>query len=182
MKEITVADVMTRNPLTVSPETTLFDCVKKMLKNKLVGFPIVQKGKLIGFITQRDILWTLIKLKKITDLGKIKAIEVSPKKLVTVNPNMPIEKAIKKMKKYYRLPVIINEKLVGIIAATDVLLFNPKYVSEFEELSRIKEESEKLKRLKLKSRPQEGICEECGNYSSLFSEDGELICGRCIKS
>ena len=50
------------------------------------------------------------------------------------------------------------------------------------ELSRIKEESEKLKRLKLKSRPQEGICEECGNYSSLFSEDGELICGRCIKS
>src|SRR3989338_8897750 len=181
MKEITVADVMTRNPLTVSPETSLFDCVKKMLKNKLVGFPIVQKGKLIGFITQRDILWTLIKLKKISDLEKIKVIEVSPKKLVTVNSNMPIEKAIKKMKKYYRLPVILNGKLVGIIAATDVLLFNPEYFSEFEELTKIKEETEKLKRLKLKHRIQEGICEECGNYGPLFSEDGELICGRCIK-
>ena len=181
MKNILVCDLMTRNPVTVGPDVNLLDCAKKMLKNKLVGLPIVKERKLIGFITQRDIIWTLIKLKKISDLEKIKVIEVSPKKLVTVNSNMPIEKAIKKMKKYYRLPVILNGKLVGIIAATDVLLFNPEYFSEFEELTKIKEETEKLKRLKLKHRIQEGICEECGNYSALFSEDGELICGRCIK-
>jgi len=181
MKTIDVSDLMTRNPLTISPETSLLDCAKKMLKNKIVGLPIVQKGNLIGFITQRDILWTLIKLKKISDLGKIKAIEVSPKKLVTVNPKMPIEKAIKKMSKYYRLPVVMNEKLVGIIAATDVLLFNPEYISEFEELTKIKEETEKLKRLKLKHRPQEGICEECGNYGILISEKGVFICEECAK-
>ena len=182
MKTIDVSDIMTRNPLTVSPETNLFDCVKKMLKNKLVSLPIVQEGKLLGLITQRDILWTLIKLKRIFDLKKIKAIEVSPKKLVTLSPNMPIEKAIKKMRKYYRLPVIINGKLVGIVAARDILNFNPEFYPEFKELSKIREESEKLKRLKLKHRPPEGICEECGNYGSLFSEDGELLCGQCIKN
>ncbi len=180
MKEITVADIMTRNPLTVSPETSLLDCAKKMLKNKLVGFPIVQKEKLIGFITQRDILWALIKLKEINDLRKIKAIGVSPRKLVTVSPNMPIEKAIKKMKKYYRLPVVINEKLVGIIAAADILLFNPEFYPEFEELSKIREESEKLKRLKkIGYKTSQGYCEECGNYDSLSKSGKGLVCDEC---
>ena len=63
--EIMVADVMTRNPLTVSPETSLLDCAKKMLKNKIGALLIVSKNKkLVGYIAQKEILWAIIKKPK----------------------------------------------------------------------------------------------------------------------
>ncbi len=177
---IIVADVMTRNPVTIDPETSLLDCVKKMFKNKVGALLIVDKNKnLLGYIAQREILWTIIK-KSGRDFKKIKARDISAKKLTTISPKATIEEAIKKMKKYKRLPITQKGKLIGLLTAKDILNFKPEFYPEFEELSRIKEESEKLKRIKKsKERVYEGICEECGNYSSLYKSGNGMVCEFC---
>jgi len=179
MKNILVCDLMTRNPLTVGPETNLLDCAKKMLKNKIGALLIVSKNKkLVGYIAQKEILWAIIKKPK--NLQGIKAIDISAKKLTTIPPKLTIKEAIKRMKKYKRLPVVQKGELVGLLSAKDILNFNPYFYPEFEEMTKIREESEKLKRLKkVGYKTSQGYCEECGNYGAIYSSEGRSICGEC---
>ncbi len=183
MKNILVADVMTREPVVVSPDANLLDCAKKMVKKKVRSLMITDRKKLVGFISQRDILWALIK-KSNKDLVKIKAMDISPKKIITIKPDCTITEAIKKMKKSKaeRLPVIHENKLVGIITIKDILNFNPEIYPEIEEFAKIREESEKLKRIKKAEGGKEGICEECGHNGILFRVNGMLICESCKDS
>lgn len=178
--EITIADIMTRNPITVSPDTNLLECIKKMLKNKVGCFPIVDKNKnLAGFISQKDILWAIMK-KSEKGIKKIKAKDISMRKIMTISPQAKIDEVFKKMRKYRRLPVTQNGKLVGMVTQKDILNFKPEFYPEFEELSKIREESEKLKRIKnLKERAYEGVCEECGNYNSLYKSGEGMVCESC---
>lgn len=181
MKNIRVSDIMTRNISTVKPNTTITECAKKMIKEKKHTFPIVEKKKLIGIITQRDILWVLI--KRPHELEKIKAIEISPKKLFTLNPNSTIEEVFRKVRKlkFEKWPVVKNKELVGILAIKDLLSFKPEIYPELEEFSKIKEETEKLKRLeRTKKQVREGICEECGNVEGLYAFNGMLVCESCM--
>ncbi len=175
---IIVADIMTRNPVTVEPEASLFDCVKEMFKNKVGVVIIVDKNRnFLGYIAQKEANWAILKGK---DFKKIKAREISTKKLTTISPNAPIEKAINILRKYQRIPVIQKGKLVGLITARDVLIFKPELYPEFEEFAKIREESEKLKRIsKSGERVYEGICEECGNYSVLFKSGKGVVCAEC---
>ena len=174
---------MTRSPLTIKPDTNLLDCTKKMIKNKIGSFPIVEKKKLVGFISQRDILWAIVK-KSAKDLQDIKVIDISRKKITTIRPKAPMEEALNKMKgKFQKLPVVQNGELVGMITIKDILSFNPEFYPEIEELSRIREESQKLKRIKkIRERESEGICEECGNQNWLYKFNGMLVCDSCMNS
>ncbi len=180
LSNILVADIMTRDPITIGPNTDLFACAKKMVRKRVGSLLIVDKKKLVGFISQKDILWALVKKSK-KDLSKIKAVDISPKKIATVKPSLTIKEAITKMKKlkFERLPVIHDNELVGMITARDILNFNPEIYPELEEFAEIREESEKLKRIKKANVPTEGICEECGNHSFLHHEDGMFICETC---
>ncbi len=183
MKDILVADIMTREPVTVSPASSLLECAKKMVKRDVGSLIITDRKKLVGFISQRDILWALIK-KSNADLTKITAVDISPKKIAITRPDATIKSAIEKMKKlkFERLPVVYNNKLVGVITIKDILNFHPEIYPEVDEFSKIREESEKLKRIKEAGKRREGICEECGHEGILFRVNGMLICESCRDS
>jgi CBS domain-containing protein len=183
MENILVSDLMTREPITTSPSTTLLECANKMVKKKTGSLLIVNEKRLLGIISEYDILWALIKKSK-EDLSKIKAIEISPKKIATIRPEARLEEAWKKMKtlKFERLPVIQDKELVGLITAKDILNFNPNLFPELDEFAQIREESNKLKLIKkAKERNtfKDGICEECGNHGLLYRINGQLICESC---
>ena len=183
MSKVTVADIMTRNPIKVGPETNLIECARKMVRKRVRNLPIIKNKKLLGLISQKDILWALIKKSK-EDLSQIKAIDISPKKIITLKPNLTIKQAMEKIKnsRFYRYPVIENDEIVGMITVRDILKFNPEFYPEFEELDRIKEEEKKLKRIdeeKMQKSGREGICEECGNYGILIKHNGTLVCESC---
>jgi len=180
MKNVIVADVMTRDPVTIPPESNLLECAKKMVKKKVSSLLIVEKKKLIGFISQSDILWALTK-KSAANLKNVKAIEISPKKIITIKPEANISFVIEKMKKtkFEKIPVLQNNEVVGIITAKDILNFNPELYPEIEEFSKIKQESEKLRRIKEAEKRREGVCEECGNHGILFKANGMLVCENC---
>lgn len=51
-----LAKVMTRDPQSVSPDTTLAEAVKLMFEKKIGGLPVVESGRLVGIFTQTDAL------------------------------------------------------------------------------------------------------------------------------
>jgi CBS domain-containing protein len=183
MKNILVSDVMTREPITIPSNANLHECARIMVKKKVGSLLLVEKKTLLGFISEKDILWALIKKSK-DDLSKIRAIDISPKKIAIIKPSNTITEAIEKMKrlKFEKLPVIDNNELVGMLTIKDILNFNPEFYPELEEFARIREESDKLKRIKKAKQPREGICEECGNQDLLYHQDGRLICGSCRRN
>ena len=175
-----VADIMTREPIMVKPDINLLECAKKMVRKRVGSLLLVDKKRLVGFISEKDILWALVKKSK-EDLSQIKAIEISPKKIATIKPTATIQQAIEKIKKvkFERLPVIHKGELLGIITARDILNFHPEFYPELEEFAAVREESEKLKRVKKVKKRKIDICEECGNIDVLHSVDGNLICESC---
>jgi CBS domain-containing protein len=180
MKTILVADIMTRELLNVPPNSNLLECAKKMVKNNVGSLVIVNNEKLVGLISQKDILWAITK-KANMDLTKIKAIEISPKKIAIIDSDCTIKEAIEKMNrfKFERLPVVHKNKLVGFITARDILNVHPEVYPEIEEFAKIREESEKLGRIKKAEARKEGICEECGHEGILFRVNGMLVCESC---
>ena len=183
MKNLLVSDIMTREPLVTLPNTNLLDCVKKMVKNRINSILLVKENKLVGLISQRDIMWALTK-KQVKDLKEIKAIEISPRKIATIKPNENAKTAWDKMKKlkFERLPVLHEGKLVGLITIKDILNFNPELYPELEEIEKIKEQSQKLSRVKNRKSTVQGICEECGHQDILVNFNGMLMCESCRDS
>ena len=183
MINLKVSDVMTREPVTVPPETNLLNCIKKMVKERVGCLLLVVEKRLVGILCSKDILWALSK-KPTSDLEQIKAIDISPRKIATINPNANIEEAFKKMKKlkFEKLPVIHEKEFVGIITAKDILNFHPEFYPELEEYAQIREQSRKLKLIKQTRERKsiyEGVCEECGNTDLLFNVHGTRICQSC---
>ncbi len=155
MHRILVSDIMTREPVTADPSISLMDISKLMIKKKVGSVLLVREKKLVGIIAEKDILWAIVK-KSEGGLAKIKAIEISPKKLATIRPEANLEEVINKMKKYKftRLPVIKEGVLLGIITSRDILNFHPEIYPELRELEEIREEEQKLKRKELYERKQ----------------------------
>lgn len=61
-----VEDYMTKSPEVVSPEANLFDVAQKFISLKRRRFPVVDQGKIIGIISQSDVLRTALLLKGYT--------------------------------------------------------------------------------------------------------------------
>ncbi len=185
--DILVADVMTRSPVTVGPDESLYDCAKKMVRKGVGALILVKDKKISGFVSQKDILWAVVKKPNI-DLKKVLAKNVSPKKVITIRSTDTLERAIKvmKKKKFDRLPVLAKDKTIaGIITIKDILSFNPDIYPELGEFAKIREEQEKLKRVKEAEKRivHEGICEECGRPDVVFYRmNGLLVCESCRNS
>jgi CBS domain-containing protein/predicted Zn-ribbon and HTH transcriptional regulator len=183
MYKILVSDVMTREPIVISPDANLLECAKRIVQKKTGSLLLVTNKRLVGLISTHDILWALIKKSK-EDLSKIQAKDISPRKIAVIKPSATMDEALKKMKdsRFERLPVVDNNELVGIITVKDILSFHPEFYPEIEEFANIREESRKLKLVKkAKERilSQEGICEECGNHDVLYKVNGMSICESC---
>jgi CBS domain-containing protein len=59
---ITLNELMTRNPLTVTPTTTIGEAARLMLQSKIAGLPVVEGDKLVGIITESDIFRLVVKM------------------------------------------------------------------------------------------------------------------------
>jgi CBS domain-containing protein len=57
---ITLERIMTRNPVTVAPDATIYDAARLMLLHKIAGLPVVADGKVIGIITESDIFRMIV--------------------------------------------------------------------------------------------------------------------------
>ena len=55
LAKLTVEDIMSKKPVTVAPDATIYGAAQIMLQNKIAGLPVVDQGKVVGIITESDI-------------------------------------------------------------------------------------------------------------------------------
>lgn len=132
-----VRDIMTKDVKTVGIDTSVRDAVQKMNKFRIGSVVVmdIEKKRLLGILTERDIL-RLVELQPEPFILKVKEVMSSP--LVTVGADTSIEDAARLMaiKQIKRLPVIDNDRLVGIITSSDIVRASPILVATLTDLLR----------------------------------------------
>jgi len=121
---------MTRNPITVRDDTSMYDALKIMRENKVRRLPVLDEdGKLVGMVSEKDLLYaspspaTSLSVWEISYLtSKITVKELMTTQLVTVCEDCPLEEAARLMvdNKIGGVPVMRGDQLVGIITETDL--------------------------------------------------------------
>jgi len=120
-----VKEIMTTDVITATSDIDVVCAFEKLMKHKISSLPVVDDDKLVGIITATDVGHNLILDKY--ELGtSVKEIMIQP--VVTVSPEDTLEDAINVMKEgvsslgiLNQLPVVENEKLVGIISDGDII-------------------------------------------------------------
>lgn len=114
-----VVELMNKNVVTCHPSEKLNIILNKLELFKIAGMPVVDKGKLVGMISQSDILKGL----KTGTMGDISVADVMTVDVITVSPMESAVLVAKIMveKHINRIPIIDNEKLVGIVTRGDII-------------------------------------------------------------
>lgn len=115
-----IREVMTPDPTTVEPGTSAQDAARKMKSEDVGSLPIVDGGRLVGMITDRDLALRLVAEGKSADTP---VGELGSRELVTIDPQQDLGEAARLMSEHQlrRLPVCEEDgKLVGILAQADV--------------------------------------------------------------
>ena len=137
---------MTKNPITVDSETLVLDAQRMMKENNIRRLPVVDKGNLVGIVTQHDLLQaspspaTSLSIHELNYLlARMKVKEVMKKNPFTFDPDTPFEEALRigQDKKIGSFPVMDKGKLVGIITESDAVRFMTRALGLREEGSRV---------------------------------------------
>lgn len=125
-------DVMTKNPITVGSETPIAEAKRIMRDNNIRRLPVVDKGKLVGIVTERMILEaspspaTSLSIYELHYLlSKMKVKDVMVKNPITVSPDTTFEETLLlgQEKRIGAFPVLDKGKLVGIATESDLVRF-----------------------------------------------------------
>jgi CBS domain-containing protein len=131
-KEGSVREIMMSMPVTLKPEDTLDMANDIITLGRIRHIPIVEDGRLVGLLSQRDLLGTaataILGLKPKTKKAMLKSFqikEVMRKPVITVNAGTAIKDAAKILadKKIGCLPVVEGDSLIGLVTVTDVLRY-----------------------------------------------------------
>jgi len=108
---------MGKNPVTVGPEDFLATVQKKMKEGGFRRTPVVENGRLVGIVTDKDLR------QHLGYLEKTKVNAAMTEKVVTVLPKTTLEEASQLLLKHKigGLPVVEDGRLVGIITTSDIL-------------------------------------------------------------
>ena len=132
-----VRDAMTPTVRTASPSQSVAEAARVMANEDVGSIPVVEDDRLIGILTDRDIVVRAVAEGR--DPQTVMVDEIASRELVTVEPDQSLDEALKLMAQHQvrRLPVVEDERLVGMLAQADVAIeAKPKDVGEaVEEIS-----------------------------------------------
>jgi acetoin utilization protein AcuB len=130
IKTFTVGDCMSVDPVTVAPNDSLQRVVEVLRRRDIRAVPVVEDGRLIGIVTDRDVRQVAPAYPLFRDEDEIRrytenltvtaAMTADP---MTVTVDAPLVEAAKILETYRigSLPVVDNHRLVGILSVTDQL-------------------------------------------------------------
>ena len=126
---IKVVDVMTKNPLVMTPAETIGQADELMTENRIRQLPVVDEGALLGIITDRDIRSflaqsALVEPEERAKVLRTKVREIMTAEPLTLAPDDDLREAVELLieEKIGGIPVVDQaEGLVGIVTYVDVL-------------------------------------------------------------
>jgi CBS domain-containing protein len=138
-----VADIMTRQVISVTPQTTIAEAAQLLLDNRISGLPVVDPGgAVVGIVTEGDLLrrvetgtqrrhshWLEFLIapgrlaREYTDANARNVGEVMSAEVVSVTPGDALPEVIRLMERHHvkRLPVIEAGRLVGIVSRANLV-------------------------------------------------------------
>jgi CBS domain-containing protein len=124
-----IKDIM-RPVRTIEKEDTVRKAAKAMSDNRIGSLVVVSGKKIIGIVTERDILMKVTAEGKSSD--KVRVEEIMTKKVLTISPDAYLDDAVYMMieNKIKKLPVVDAGELIGIVTATDIVS-NSSEVGEY---------------------------------------------------
>jgi CBS domain-containing protein len=119
-------DVMAREVVTLDEDVSAKKAAEIMAQEGVSAIIVTSEGKAKGILTERDILKRIVAEDKDSRKTKVKEIMSSP--LVTIEPSTDLEKAAHLMfeKKIKHLPVIHENRLIGLISLQDICKLQPE--------------------------------------------------------
>jgi len=146
MTDLKVRDIMSTEPLTVAPDLTVTEAARLMVDNRVGALPVLEEGKLIGIVTEGDLIMQDVKLEFPTYLHLIdgfilyppatarfeselrKAVAADVRAVMTTDPitvqvDSSVEDAATLLveREVSRLPVLDGETLVGVVSKSDIV-------------------------------------------------------------
>ncbi len=146
MPEVTAKEMMTPEPTTVDPETSVTDAARTMVAERIGALPVVEAGELIGLVTEGDLIMSDVRLQFPTYIHLLdgfimyppatarfehelrKAVAAKVRDVMTAEPttvqvSASLEDVATLMveRNVSRLPVLDGGELVGIITKSDVV-------------------------------------------------------------
>lgn len=134
-----VRDLMTTDPITTTPDTTLKEAARLMVKHKVSGLPVLVAGKVVGIVTEGDFLRQEASRDQPYRFSLLDALfgdepagppaaervgEVMTEQVLTVPPEATLSEAARIManRRVKRLPVVAPDgSLLGVISRADVV-------------------------------------------------------------
>jgi CBS domain-containing protein len=118
---LTVRHIMASEPKTLTPAQTAFDAAGMMLQYDIGAVPIVDGGRLVGLVTDRDLVVRVLGPRLDAGATRIDDIATS-RNLVTIEPGATLAETMDRMAghKVKRLPVVHDDELVGVVSMGDV--------------------------------------------------------------
>ena len=118
-----VKEIMTPEPKTCAPDTTLAAAANLMWEGDCGILPVVEKGTLVGVVTDRDMYIALATRNKLA--SEVRVSEVARRSVLTCEPEEDVHAALATMKqaRVRRLPIVgFGGTVLGIISMNDILL------------------------------------------------------------
>jgi CBS domain-containing protein len=147
MAELTVGDVMQRDPVTISPGADLETLLRVMREHELQGLPVVDGDRLVGIVTENDLVLRsddssvhlphyfelfggVVFLEPLQHLEERlrkafgnRVSDMMTAKVETISPHATGHEAARRISRsgHNRLPVVQDGRLVGVVTRVDAL-------------------------------------------------------------
>jgi CBS domain-containing protein len=148
---IRVADVMSKNPMRVAPDLPLPELQRRLISDRVGGYPVVEDGKLVGLVSRSDVVRALdverSREEQITSyyrgygveapgdvleemgtrlgdrMEHLKTADAMVQAVVTVGPDASVEEVAKLFVEhgFHRVPVTEGDALVGVVTSLDLV-------------------------------------------------------------
>lgn len=120
-----VRDIMTQNIAQVNPQTSITEVAQLMQKHNVGSLPVCDNNGIIGIVTDRDIVVRNIAHGKDPSNTTVQDVMTSTVKWVTPEMNVHDASTIMSNEQVRRLPVVENNKVIGMLALGDVASNTP---------------------------------------------------------
>ncbi len=173
---IKAIDIMTGEVIIARPDMSISEAARLMNLFRIGGLPIVFQGKLVGMLTERDIMKGVVAANKKAAEVTVAEIMTSPPK-VTATVDEDLSSLADKISKFdvTRIPVVdAHGVVVGIVTNRDVLNNSKEFLEVLLEQTKVKGQLND-------DYAAYGKCELCQEASHLFFKNNRFVCDNCSK-
>lgn len=125
IQNILVKDYMSRDVITFRKSDSIYSAMQELLKKQISGAPVINKsGKVVGIISETDMMKNIVDSQYYNmPISKTNVSKYMKKSVDYISPNATIFEAASEFIKLKRkrFPVMISDKIVGIISRVDII-------------------------------------------------------------